>query len=130
MRSAYVRTPFTSVEAKAIAVNGIPGDADVSSPTTILLVRFKSPLSLEEITKLAEARAHKFQALAGLRQKYYIQDAATGEYGGVYLWQSPDDAAAYLDSNLRASIAATYQTDGEPRIEVFRVFKAVCEETA
>jgi heme-degrading monooxygenase HmoA len=75
-------------------------------------------------------RAPDFRALAGLQQKYYLQDAAAGEYAGLYLWQSPDDFAAYRDSELRASIAEAYQVEGEPRIEVYRVMKTLRSEAA
>jgi heme-degrading monooxygenase HmoA len=100
----------------------------LSNPALILLVRFRSPLSLEEITKVLETRAHEFRALAGLQQKYYLQDAATGEYAGLYLWQSPQDFGTFRDSALRASIAQAYQVEGEPRIEVYRVVKTLRDE--
>lgn len=90
-------------------------------PTHMVLVRFKSPLSLDEVMRVVEERAPEFGALAGLQQKYYVQDTATGEYGGCYLWESPDALAAYRDSELRASIAKAYQAEGEPRVEVYRV---------
>lgn len=102
----------------------------MSNPTLILLVRFRSPLSLEEVAAVAEERLPEFQALAGLQQKYYLQDAATGEYAGLYLWRSPDDFTAYRDSELRATIAKAYQVEGEPRIEVYRVMRTLREESA
>jgi heme-degrading monooxygenase HmoA len=109
--------------------SSLPGDKDMSNPALILLVRFTSPLSLEEITKIVEERAHEFKALAGLQQKYYLQDAATGEYAGLYLWQSPDALAAFQDSELRATIAEAYQVEGELRVEVYRVAKTLHDET-
>jgi heme-degrading monooxygenase HmoA len=101
----------------------------MSQPALILLVRFRSALSLEQLTKVAEERLPQFQALAGLQQKYYLQDAAAGEYAGLYLWQSPEDFSAYRDSELRATIAKAYQVEGEPRIEVYRVIKTLRDET-
>lgn len=108
----------------------IPGDKTLSQPTLILLVRFRSPLSIEEVTQIAEERVPEFQALAGLQQKYYLRDAATGEYAGLYLWRSADDFSAYRDSELRASIAKAYQVESEPRIEVYQVMRTLREETA
>ena len=102
----------------------------MSNPALIVLVRFRSSLSHEQATKILEARAHEFRALAGLQQKYYLQDPATGEYAGLYLWQSTDDFAAFRDSELRASIAEAYQVEGEPRIEVYRVFKTLRDGAA
>ena len=100
----------------------------MTHPALILLVRFKSPLSLEEVTKVVEERATEFRALAGLQQKYYLQDPASGEYAGLYLWESPDAVAAYRDSELRASIAEAYRTEGEPRVETYRVFKTLRDD--
>ena len=97
----------------------------MASPELIVLVRFKSPLTLEEVTKVMDARIEDFRALSGLTQKYYLQDPATGEYGGLYLWSSPEAFTAYRESDLRASIGAAYQTEGEPRVEVLNVIKTL-----
>ena len=97
----------------------------MSQPALILLVKFKSALSLEEVEKVVDSRIGKFRALKGLQQKYYLQEPATQEYAGLYLWESNDDFLAYRDSELRATIAEAYKTEGEPRIEVFRVIKSL-----
>jgi len=102
----------------------------MSTPALALLVRFRSPLSLDEVTRVVEERAPEFRALAGLQQKYYLQDSTTGEYGGLYLWETPEALAAYRDSELRASIAQAYQVEGEPRIEVFNMLKVLRDERA
>jgi heme-degrading monooxygenase HmoA len=99
-------------------------------PEVVLLVRFKTSLSLNEVRKVAEERAQEFKALEGLYQKYYLQDLTTGEYAGLYLWKSPESLAEFRDSALRASIAAAYQIEGEPRVEVYRVAKTLREEIA
>lgn len=110
--------------------NGVPGDDPLNNPALIVFVRFKSSLTLEEAARIAEERLPEFQALAGLQQKYYLQDAATGEFVGVYVWRSSDDFAAYKDSELRASIGAAYKVVGEPRVEVFRVMKLLRDAAA
>jgi quinol monooxygenase YgiN len=102
----------------------------MNQPTFALLVRFKSSLPLDEVMKVIEERAPEFRALAGLQQKHYLQDAATGEYGGLYLWESPDALDAYRNSELRASIAEAYQAEGEPRVEVYRVIKTLRDDLA
>ena len=51
----------------------------MKSPSLILLVRFRSSLSLEEVARIMEERAPEFRALTGLQQKYYLHDAETGE---------------------------------------------------
>ena len=97
----------------------------MSEPDLVLLVRFKSRLTFDEVATIVEERAPEFKALTGLQQKYYLQDVATGECGGLYLWDSADSLAAYRESELQATIAEAYQTEGEPRIEVYRVFKTL-----
>lgn len=121
--------PGQAPEIDTVA-NGIYGDEELSHPALIVLVRFKSSLTLEEVTRVAEERLPDFQALAGLRQKYYLQDAATGEFAGLYVWQSPEDFAAYKHSELRASIGAAYKVEGEPRIEVYRVIRPLRDNPA
>jgi len=100
----------------------------MTQPKLILLVRFRSPLSLDEVMSVSEKRVPEFQALAGLQQKYYLQDSETGEYAGLYQWESPEALAEYRDSDLRASIAAAYQVEGEPRVEVYQVFRRLRDE--
>lgn len=91
----------------------------------VLLVRFKTPLSREEVLKVVEERSEEFRALGGLLQKFYVHDAATGEYGGLYLWDSPEALGAYRQSALRASIAGAYRTEGEPRVDVMEVVEVL-----
>lgn len=102
----------------------------MTHPTVVLFVRFKSSLSLDEVMKVAIERAPEFRALAGLHQKYYLQDAGSGDYAGVYLWESPDALTAYRDSELRATIAKAYRTQGEPRVEVYKVLMPLRDEIA
>ena len=99
----------------------------MSQPSLILLVKFKSRLGFEEVKNVVESRIDEFRALKGLQQKYYLQEPATQEYAGLYLWESKEDFLAYRDSELRATIAKAYQTEGEPRIELFNVVKPLRE---
>ena len=99
----------------------------MNQPSLILLVKFKSLLSFEEVIKVVDSRIDEFKALKGLQQKYYLQEPSTQEYAGLYLWESKEDFLEYRDSELRATIAKAYQTEGEPRIEVFNVVKPLRE---
>ncbi|MCB1120786.1 MAG: YdhR family protein [Verrucomicrobiae bacterium] len=94
-------------------------------PSLAMLVKFKTSLTLEKVREVAESRIGDFRALKGLTQKYYLQEPATGEFAGLYLWDSQEDFLAYRDSELRASIAETYQVEGEPRVEVFQVVETL-----
>jgi heme-degrading monooxygenase HmoA len=99
----------------------------MTHPKMLLLVRLKSGLDPDAVMKMVEARAPEFQALEGLQQKYYVRDRGTGEYGGVYLWESATSLADYRKSELRESIAEAYRAEGEPRIEVYEVIKVLRE---
>lgn len=97
----------------------------MSQPVLMLLVRFRSSLPYDEIVKVVEERAPEFAALAGLQQKYYLHDPASGEIGGLYLWESPGALAEYRESELRATIAEAYQAIDEPRVEVYQVIRTL-----
>jgi len=102
----------------------------MGQPAFIVRIRFKSSLSFDQATKVVEERAPEFEAITGLQQKYYLQDEVSGEYAGLYLWESPEALAEYRDSELRASIAKAYQAQGEPDVEVYRVFKVLRNDNA
>lgn len=100
----------------------------MTHPTLVLLVRFESELSLDEITEIMNERAPEFAALSGLQQKYYLIDDAAGEIAGLYLWESTEAFTAYRESELRATIAKAYKAKGEPRVELYRVLKPLRDE--
>ena len=97
----------------------------MTSPTLVLLVKFKTPLTLDEVMEVAASRIDEFRALPGLVQKYYLHETATGEIAGLYLWESREAFDDFRDSELRATIAAAYQAEGEPRIEVFDILETL-----
>ena len=100
----------------------------MSQPQLVLLVKFRTKLPLEKVLEIAENRADEFRALTGLQQKYYVQDSMSGEIGGLYLWDSPEAFTEYRDSELRATIAESYKTEGEPQIHVMSVLKILRED--
>jgi hypothetical protein len=53
------------------------GDKKMNQPSLILLVKFKSLLSFEEVIKVVDSRIDEFRALKGLQQKYYLQEPST-----------------------------------------------------
>jgi heme-degrading monooxygenase HmoA len=91
-------------------------------------VRFKSDLTFDQVNEVVEKRAPEFEALTGLQQKYYLQDVVSGEYAGLYAWESPEALDEFRESELRATIAKAYQAQGEPDIEVYRVFKVLRDD--
>jgi heme-degrading monooxygenase HmoA len=97
----------------------------MSQPAMVLLVKFKSPLSLDEVRDVVNSRIGEFRALEGLTQKYYLQDLESGEYAGLYLWDSADALVSYQASELKRTIAQAYQAEGAPRVEEYRVFEVL-----
>lgn len=97
----------------------------MSHTEVVMRVRFKSDLTLEQVTEIVAKRAPEFEALAGLQQKYYLQDVVSGEYAGLYIWKSLEALQEFRESELRATIGKAYQVHGEPDIEVYKVFKVL-----
>jgi heme-degrading monooxygenase HmoA len=100
----------------------------MSRTEMVLRVRVKSDLPFEEVVEIMERRAPEFAALPGLRQKYYMQDVSSGEFAGLYVWESPEALQEYRDSELRATIAEAYQAKEKPDIEVYRVVKILRDD--
>lgn len=87
----------------------------------ILFVKFKSALPDDEVRRIMDERLPQFQNLPGLAQKYYAREAATGEWSGVYLWESREDLDRFLGSELFQTIPSAYRIEGRPRMEFLDV---------
>lgn len=93
-----------------------------ATPAIMLIVRgIKSDLSREELERRYKKRMPQFRDAPGLVQKYYSYDESTGEWAGIYLWDSEESLAAYLESDLRNTIASEYEITQPPRIERFPI---------
>lgn len=53
-----------------------------------------------------EAVAPRFAELPGLREKAWLADPQTNTYGGVYVWESREAMAAYVDGPIFAGLLA------------------------
>lgn len=100
----------------------------MSQPALVVLVRLRSSLPRDEVVRVMRERMPEFRAIEGLQQKYYLEDARSGEYAGLYLWRSPADLAEFNESELRATIAEAYGVEGEPRVEVYTVLTPLRDE--
>lgn len=96
----------------------------------IQFVKFKSGLSDEEVRRTMEARAPEFRAIPGLVQKYYVHEAETGEYAGIYIWESEEALNEFRDSELARTIPKAYQISGGPRVELLEVLTPLRGATA
>lgn len=93
-----------------------------AQPTVMLIVRgLKSKLSYDELERRYKERMPQFREVPGLLQKYYSYDSSTGEWAGIYLWESEESAAAYLESDLRKTIPSAYELTQPPRVERFPI---------
>ena len=89
-----------------------------AQPSVMLIVRgLKSKLPYDELERRFKERMPQFRDVPGLLQKYYSYDPATEEWAGIYLWDSEESAAAYLESDLRKSIPSAYELTQPPRID-------------
>jgi hypothetical protein len=53
------------------------------------------------------------RSVPGLLQKYYVRYPESGQFGGVYVWESREAMQRWRDGQLAGTIAETYQvTDG------------------
>ena len=85
------------------------------------IIKIKSSLSEEELLKRAHERKPQFEAIPGLIQKYYVRTGPPGEYGGIYVWDSPESLQTYRSSALAASIPEAYEATEPPGIEVMDI---------
>jgi len=87
----------------------------------IQIIRLRSDLPEEEVLRRAREREPQFRAIPGLLQKYYVKTGESGEFGGIYVWDSPESLKAYRESDLAAGIPEAYEISEAPDIEVLDV---------
>lgn len=79
----------------------------------VQIVRYGSELSQDEVMKRFEDRADGYRSVPGLLQKYYVHYPESGQFGGVYVWESREALQSWRDGQLAETLAATYRvTDG------------------
>ena len=87
----------------------------------IQIIKLKTKLQEEELLRRAKDREPEFKALPGLLQKYYVKLDQSDEYGGIYVWDSPESLKSYRESDLAASIPEAYEIVEAPNIEILDV---------
>ncbi len=87
----------------------------------IQFVKFKSNKPEDEVMKVAEERAEEYRKMPGLKQKYYYKDNKTGEFGGMYFWESAEFMQQFLQSELFRSLPGALGIIGQPRVEILDV---------
>ena len=87
----------------------------------VQFVEFPSGLCDEEVRRTMEERAPQFRALPELLQKYYGHERGTGEFCGIYIWNSEASLAAFRASDPARTIPDADRAARQPRIELFDV---------
>ena len=85
------------------------------------IIKLKSNLPEEELLNKAREREPQFKATPGLIQKYYVKTDQPGQYGGIYVWDSPESLQAYRESDLAKSIPEAYEIIEAPNIEIMDI---------
>jgi heme-degrading monooxygenase HmoA len=95
----------------------------------LLLILFRSGLPQEEVVRNFKERANKYREVRGLVQKYYLHDESSGEFGGMYLFDSKENLEAFRNSDLAKSIGTAQRTPEPPTRKVFTVNHVLYEDT-
>ena len=93
----------------------------------IQIIRYKSGLSHDEVNERFIERSDRYRKVPGLMQKYYVKFTETGEYGGIYVWDSPESLDAWRAGNLSGTLTEAYQIEGEPGRELAEVMLVLHE---
>ncbi len=81
------------------------------------IIKLKSNLPEAELLRRAKEREPLFKLVPGLLQKFYVKSENSGQYGGVYLWETQKALNDYLNSELAKSIPEAYEIIDIPNME-------------
>lgn len=87
----------------AICLTGL-GSASADPVTAIVTFPLQKGMTTDQARDLYLASAPTYQAAPGLIRKYYLFDEAASSGGGVYLWETQEDADAVYTPEWRASL--------------------------
>ncbi len=76
--------------------------------TAIATFRLPRRLTVDEAKAIFRSTAPRYQSQPGLIRKYYVVSEDGMTAGGVYLWQSREDADAMYDDAWRAFVTEKY----------------------
>jgi len=79
--------------------------------TAIATFQLPKPISLDEARKIFLSTAPKYLGVTGLIRKYYLLSQDGSTVGGVYLWNSREEADALYTEGWRAFVREKYGTD-------------------
>lgn len=76
--------------------------------TAIVQFTLPQPISLEQARQVFSSTAPKYREIHGLIRKYYILSQDGGTAGGVYLWNSREDAERVYTNEWKQFILDKY----------------------
>ena len=76
-----------------------------------------APLTTDEARAMFEASAPSYQNVDGLRRKHFLLSDDGRTAGGVYLWDSREQAEALYDEAWRTRLTARYGS--EPKVTFY-----------
>ena len=85
--------------------------------TAFAQFKLPSAMSRDQAKEIFMSTAPKYQAATGLIRKYYLLSEDGGAAGGVYLWQSKEDAEQLYTQEWKNFVKEKY--GGEPTIVYF-----------
>lgn len=88
--------------------------------SVVLFVRVGSDLEFDELERRVLERRPSFLDVPGLIQKIYGRDPETGDWCGIYFFDSREALAAFRESELAKTISDAYEAT-DVRREVFEI---------
>jgi Putative mono-oxygenase ydhR len=85
--------------------------------TAFVQFRVPAPMSRERAKEVFSGTAPNYQKVQGLIRKYYLLSEDGGTAGGVYLWQSKEDAKKLYTQDWKKFVKEKY--GAEPSITYF-----------
>jgi heme-degrading monooxygenase HmoA len=90
----------------------------------ILIVQFRQKgTSVARTRATNEAVVPLIDAQPGFRSKLWLGSDETGEYAGVYEFETREDAEAYVRSDVVAVLRALPTLDGEVTCKVYELYR-------
>jgi hypothetical protein len=85
--------------------------------TAVVQFKIPAPIGQEKAKEVFISTAPKYREAPGLLRKYYLLSEDGGTVGGVYLWQSKQDAERLYTQEWKNFVKEKY--GGEPSIVYF-----------
>jgi len=79
--------------------------------TAIATFQLPKPITLDEAREIFMGTAPKYLDVPGLIRKYYLLSQDGSTVGGIYLWDSKEEAEALYTEEWRTFVREKYGTD-------------------